>query len=112
MVAESRSGTWSPERRRHARVTFTPLLRPHLTLPLGRHDVLDASLGGLRVHDPSPVAQRTGTRIDAMLEWIHGEPPIRFVGTIAWSTRSEFGVAGEPNAIPLGYLPWAAPGKG
>ena len=95
------------ERRRFTRVSFTPFQRPHLLLPAGRHDVLDASLGGLRILDTSPVRPQVGTQISGTLEWIHGEPPLTISGEIIRVTRNDFVLRCEPGTIPFGYLPWA-----
>ena len=95
------------EPRRHRRVSFTPFQRPHLVLPAGRHDVLDASLGGLRILHTSPVRPQVGTRITGTLEWIHGEPPLSISGEIIRVSRNDFVMKCEPGTIPFGYLPWA-----
>ena len=94
-------------RRQYSRVSFTPFQRPHLLLPDGRHDVLDASLVGLRILDASPVRPQVGTWITGTLEWIHGEPPLSISGEIIRVTRNDFVVKCEPGTIPIGYLPWA-----
>jgi hypothetical protein len=104
------SGSVAPvERRRHARVTFTPFQRPHLTLATGRYDVLDASLGGLRILHTSPARPQVGTQITGSLEWIHGDAPISLTGTIVRVSAEDFVIQYEQGVIPLGYLPWAAP---
>jgi hypothetical protein len=108
MTPEFSSTAGPIERRRHARVSFTPFQRPHFLLPIGRHDVLDACLCGLRILHTSPARPAVGTRITGTLEWIHGEPPLSVTGTIVRVERNDFVIACEPGTIPLGYLPWAA----
>lgn len=96
----------TPERRKHLRVTFSPLRRPQLTLPLGTHAVVDASLGGLRIAHSLPARPKVGARVAGTLEWIHGEPPLQLEGDIVRVDSDSFAMRCPPGAIPLGYLPW------
>jgi hypothetical protein len=74
---------------------------------MGRHDVLDASLSGLRILHTSLVRPQVGSRISGTLQWIHGEPPLQLSGTIVRVGRNDFAMTCDPGTIPLGYLPWA-----
>lgn len=94
-----------PERRQHRRIAFSPLLRPQLRLPLGTRPIIDASYGGLRVYDPSPVRPQVGSALDGTLEFPHGEPPIQVRGTVSWVASGWFALKCDPDAIPFGYLP-------
>lgn len=94
------------ERRKHARAAFTPLRRPRLHLFTGAMDVLDASLGGLRILHPMLVLPKVGARVSGTLEWIHDEPPIQLTGTVVRVERGAYVLTCDPGSIPLGYLPW------
>jgi hypothetical protein len=94
------------ERRKHRRATFTPLRRPRLHVPMGAQDVLDASLGGLRILHPLLILPKVGARVSGTLEWLHGEPPIQLNGTVVRVERGAYAITCDPGSIPLGYLPW------
>jgi hypothetical protein len=95
--------------RRHPRIVFSPTQRPRLRLALGSHDVVNASLGGLRLLYPSLLPPKIGTRVSGTLEWPHGEPPLQVTGTVVDNGRGYFSIACDPGTIPLGYLPGAQP---
>lgn len=93
------------ERRRYQRVAFPPLRRPVLKLPYSNHPLLDASLSGIRILHTGAVKPAVGSVVDCHLEWLYGEPPLRFRGTVVWVSKDAVGIKAAPGTIPLGYLP-------
>jgi hypothetical protein len=83
--------------------------RPRLLLPLGGEDIVDASLGGLKVLHRSPVPFKVGTRLQGTLQWLNGEPHLPVNGTVVRADRGYFALQVDPGTIPPGYMPWSAP---
>jgi len=70
------------ERRQHVRVTLSPIRRPRLKLDDGVHEVLDASIGGLRVRHAYPDRPELGSRVTGSLHWVDTGKPLPIRGTI------------------------------
>ena len=92
------------ERRHHVRVTFSPVRRPRLELEDGVHDVLDASIGGLRVRHADPERPVVGSRIKGSLHWIDAEKPLPIQGTIVRVQLTEIAVACDDGILPIAHI--------
>jgi PilZ domain len=101
------SPTASPsdtDRRHHVRVTFSPVRRPRLQLADGVHEVLDASLGGLRVRHADPFRPALGTRVDGKLHWTDADNPLPIRGTIVRVQLTEFALACDDGILPIAHI--------
>jgi len=92
------------ERRHHVRVTFSPARRPRLHLADGVHEVLDASLGGLRVRHADPMRPELGGRIAGNLQWVDEGAPLPIRGTIVRVQLTEFAVACDEGVLPIAHI--------
>jgi hypothetical protein len=92
------------ERRRHLRVTFSPVQRPRLHLPAGVHDVLDASLGGLRIRHADPIRPEVGQRLVGLLEWPGEEVPAAVGGPVVRVEATDVAIACDLGDLSLAYL--------
>ena|SRR6266540_181617 len=92
------------ERRQHLRVTFSPVQRPRLHLPAGVHEVLDASLGGLRIRHAEPVRPEVGHRLVGLLEWPGEEVPVPVGGGIVRVQATDIALACDLGDLSLAYL--------
>ena len=92
------------DQRRHVRISFSPAQRPRLHLPDGVHDVLDASLGGLRLRHTDPVRPSVGMRAAGFLEWAQRSVLISLSGTIVRVGATDVALACDPGLLPLGHL--------
>jgi PilZ domain-containing protein len=92
------------ERRQHLRVTFSPVQRPRLHLPAGVHDVIDASLGGLRIRHADPVRPEVGHRMVGLLEWPGEEVPAAVGGNIVRVQATDVAISCDLGDLSLAYL--------
>jgi hypothetical protein len=92
------------ERRQHLRVTFSPVQRPRLHLPAGVHEVLDASLGGLRIRHADPIRPELGHRLVGLLEWPGEEVPVPVGGSIVRVQATDVALACDLGDLSLAYL--------
>jgi hypothetical protein len=92
------------DRRRHLRVTFSPVQRPRLHLPAGVHEVLDASLGGLRIRHADPVRPEIGQRLVGLLEWPGEEVPAAVGGAVVRVQATDVAISCDLGDLSLAYL--------
>jgi len=92
------------DRRRHLRVTFSPVHRPRLHLAAGVHEVLDASLGGLRIRHADPVRPEVGQRLVGLLEWPGEEVPAAVGGPVVRVEATDVAIACDLGDLSLAYL--------
>jgi hypothetical protein len=92
------------DRRQHLRVTFSPVQCPRLHLAGGLHDVLDASLGGLRIRHADPARPGIGQRVIGLLEWPGEEVPAAIGGPVVRVQATDVAVVCDLGALSLAYL--------
>jgi len=68
------------------------------------HEVLDASLGGLRIRHAEPVRPEVGHRLVGLLEWPGEEVPVPVGGSIVWVQATDIALACDLGDLSLAYL--------
>ena len=92
------------DRRRQVRVTFSPVRRPRLRLEGGTHEVLDASLHGLRVRHTDPARPRLGDELVGHLEWPELEVPVTITGFVVRVESTEFALRCDQGQLPIAHI--------
>lgn len=92
------------ERRHHVRVTFSPVRRPRLHLEDRIYEVLDASLGGLRVRHADLARPALGSRITGNLHWMEDETPLPIRGTVVRVQPTEFALTCDEGILPIAHI--------
>jgi len=92
------------ERRQHLRISFSSVRRPHLHLAGGVHDVIDASLGGLRIRHAESARPQMGQRLIGLLEWPGEEVPAAFGGPVVRVQPTDVAIACDLGDLSLAYL--------
>jgi hypothetical protein len=92
------------ERRDHIRATFSPARRPRLALPDGTHDVLDASVVGLRLRHTDPVRPAVGTRVAGTLRFPDLRPSLALRGVIVRVAPADIAIACEDERLPVAWI--------
>lgn len=93
-----------PERRRQVRVTFSPVRRPHVRLPEGVYEVLDASLDGLRLRHTDPSRPLVGARMAGQLDWPGLGAPVAIAGRVVRVEATELALACEQGQLPIAHI--------
>lgn len=83
---------------------FRPFAAPHLHLAGGVHDVLDASLGGLRIRHAESARPQMGQRLIGLLEWPGEEVPAAFGGPVVRVQPTDVAIACDLGDLSLAYL--------
>ncbi len=92
------------ERRDHVRATFSPVRRPRLALPDGTHDVLDASIVGLRVRHTDPARPVVGSRVAGTLRFPDARPPLGVRGVIVRVAPADIAIACDEERLPVAWI--------